>query len=205
MLYFLVGNVLHCISILLQIKLYVIFRFTRWDLNDGYYISMSRAIDSVDETLGFDVKDAGPARVRYEGKSWTSARLLPSGDVGKDELYSTRTLCSTPLRHLPVWTSGTPALIPPSLVLSRRGPAGRSAPSAPPLLLRTTGFVHPPSVTLLHLPRLLCLLFRCPHLPHLPHLSRPLLRCLFVLFPYFVSSSRVYFLRRCLGWCLGVV
>ena len=71
----------------------------------------------------------GPARVRYEGKSWTSARLLPSGDVGKDELYSTCTLCSTPLRHLPVWTSGTPALIPPSLVLSRRGPAGRSAPT----------------------------------------------------------------------------
>jgi hypothetical protein len=42
-LHFLVANVLHCTRILLQNKLYVIFRFT--DPDGGCYISMSRTIN----------------------------------------------------------------------------------------------------------------------------------------------------------------
>jgi len=47
--------------------------------------------------------------------------------------YATPKLCSMLLRHLPVWALGAPAIAPPLLmVLSRRGPAGRPVPSAPP-------------------------------------------------------------------------
>jgi hypothetical protein len=72
------------------------------------------------------------------------------------------------LRHLPVWALGAPAIAPPLLmVLSRRGPAGRPVPSAPPLLLRTTGFVHPTLFTLRRPLHLLCLLPHCLCLLHL--------------------------------------
>jgi hypothetical protein len=113
------------------------------------------------------------------GRRWTgqtearrgilgSCPLIASDDVGKDDSlrYSQAVLYATPASPgLGPWRSCHRPSSTHGPVPTR--PCGLPRSICPPLLLRTTGFVHPTLFTLRRPLHLLCLLLHCLRLLHL--------------------------------------